>query len=418
MEQTKVLIKNIKALYLADENIAAPLVGSKMKDLPFLENAYLAVEGDHIVGYGLMEDWEGITDWNNLEIIDADNQIIYPTYCDSHTHMVFANSREEEFEDRIKGLSYEEIAQRGGGILNSAKALQQKDEDTLFQEAKQRLDKLIKLGTGAIEIKSGYGLTKDAELKMLRVAKRLQKEMPIPIKTTFLGAHAIPPEYKEKPDAYVDLIINEMLPAVAEEKLADYIDAFCEKGYFTAEQTERVIDAGAKYGLKAKIHVNQFNAMGGVELCCKKGAISVDHLEILTDKDIAALKNSSTMAVGLPSCSFFLGLDYTDGKKLISENIPLAIASDFNPGSTPSGNMNFVFSLACVKMKLLPTEALAALTINGAKAMELDKEVGSISVGKKANFIITKPVKNLAYIPYSFGENNIDKVFINGKEYK
>lgn len=391
------------------------LIGKELEAYPSIENAFLAIEDGKIAGYGSMDDWGGITDWNNLEIIDARDQFVLPAFCDSHTHLIFAKSREQEFEDRIHGLSYEEIAAKGGGILNSAKALANKSDDELFELAKSRLLQVIKQGTGAIEIKSGYGLSKESELKMLRVATRLKDLDLIPVKRTFLGAHAIPPEYKENPQAYLDLMLNEVLPQALEEGLVDYIDIFCEKNYFNLEHTEQVLLAAKKHGIKAKIHVNQFNSFGGVPLCVKHHAKSVDHLEELNDQDLDTLKSGDTIAVALPSCSFFLNIPYTNGRKLIDEGVPFALASDFNPGSTPSGNLQFVFSLACIKMKLSPKEAMASLSLNGAAAMDLQDELGSISVGKRANIILTKPMESLAYLPYSFGEDLIDQVLINGK---
>ncbi len=415
MDSKRVLIKNIKELHLAGEELNKVLIGKELEAYPSIENAFLAIEDGKIAGYGSMDDWGGITDWNNLEIIDARDQFVLPAFCDSHTHLIFAKSREQEFEDRIHGLSYEEIAAKGGGILNSAKALANKSEDELFELAKSRLLQVIKQGTGAIEIKSGYGLSKESELKMLRVATRLKDLDLIPVKRTFLGAHAIPPEYKENPQAYLDLMLNEVLPQALEEGLVDYIDIFCEKNYFNLEHTEQVLLAAKKHGIKAKIHVNQFNSFGGVPLCVKHHAKSVDHLEELNDQDLDALKSGDTIAVALPSCSFFLNIPYTNGRKLIDEGVPFALASDFNPGSTPSGNLQFVFSLACIKMKLSPKEAMASLSLNGAAAMDLQDELGSISVGKRANIILTKPMESLAYLPYSFGEDLIDQVLINGK---
>ena len=320
--------------------------------------------------------------------------------------------------DRINGLSYEQIALRGGGILNSAAKLQDKPKEELYNDAAKRLNELIKSGTGSIEIKSGYGLTLESELKMLRVIKRLKENFPLPIKATFLGAHAIPFKYKEKRAAYIQLIIDEMLPEIATQKLADFIDVFCEKGYYTVEETDQILKAGLKYGLVPKIHVNQFNSIGGIKVGVKNNALSVDHLEVLTTKDLAHLKNSQTIPVSLPSCSFFLGIPYTDARKIMEANVPLALASDYNPGSTPSGNMNFVVSLACIKMKMTPEEAINAATINGAYASNLSDKVGSISKGKLANFIITKPIKSYSYLPYSFASNCIDEVYLRGKKYE
>lgn len=389
-----------------------------MQELEILEEAFLAVENGKIAGFGPMRDWEGISDWNGLEIIDAEGQFVLPAFCDSHTHLVFAKTREAEFVDRIKGLSYEDIAKRGGGILNSAKATQNASEDELFESAMHRLHQVILMGTGAIEIKSGYGLSLEAELKMLRVIERIKKTSPIPVKATFLGAHAYPKEYKENKEAYLKLIIDEMLPAVASEKLADYVDVFCEKNYFGLEETQRILEAAAKYDLRPKVHVNQFNAMGGIKLCVEQNAVSVDHLEVLNSEDLTALQNSNCIPVALPSCSFFLGLPYTPAREIIGSNLGLALASDYNPGSTPSGNLQFVFSLACIKMGLLPAEALNALTINAAHAMELQDQLGSISIGMDANLILTKKIPSINYIPYSFGENLVEQRIINGKIYQ
>jgi imidazolonepropionase len=349
------------------------------------------------------------------EVIDARGQFALPCFVDSHTHVVFAEPRHTEFVDRIKGLTYEEIALRGGGILNSAKKLQESSEEKLYLDAMARLEELMVLGTGSIEIKSGYGLTVEAELKMLRVIKRLKENSPMVIKTTFLGAHALPPEYKERRTDYIDLIIDEMLPTIQKEGLADYIDVFCESGYFTPEETTRIIKAGAEVGLKAKVHVNQFNSIGGLQACVENDALSVDHLEVMTDEDLEALKKGNTLPVALPTCSFFLSIPYTPAREIIDTGLPLVLATDYNPGSTPSGNMPFVISLASIKMKMLPAEAFAAATINGAYAMEVESEVGSLEIGKKANIILTNPMDSLDYFPYNFGNTNINKVYINGE---
>ena len=348
--------------------------------------------------------------------IDMTDKMILPCWCDSHTHIVYAGNRENEFIDRIHGLSYEEIAQKGGGILNSAKKLQQTSEEDLYHQSKIRLDAMIQLGTGAVEIKSGYGLTEDAELKMLRVIKRLKKEYTIPIQATFLGAHAIPIEFKNNKKEYLNLLIEDVLPKIAEQKLATYIDIFCETGYFSVSDTEKLLEAGTHYGLIPKIHVNQFTAIGGVQAGIKHHALSVDHLGQMRDEDIDALKNTKTMPVALPGCSYFLGIPYTPARKMIDAGLPLALATDYNPGSAPSGNMNFVVAAACIKMNMTPEEAINAATINGAYAMGLEKEVGSMTIGKKANFIVTKPINTYAFIPYSFGMDHIDSVYINGKQ--
>jgi imidazolonepropionase len=405
----KILIKNIKGLVQYGENLPTIRRGAEMKTLPILNNAFLALEDGVIVAYGSMDDWGGITDWRDLEVIDADGKYVLPAFCDSHTHTVFAQSREEEFVDRINGLSYEEIALKGGGILNSARKLADMSEDQLFTQAMERIERLKSYGTGALEIKSGYGLSVDAELKMLRVIKRLKQESGIAIKATFLGAHAFPAEYKENHRGYIDLIINEMIPKIAEEELADYIDAFCERNYFSVDEMGEILEAGAKHGLRPKVHVNQFSAIGGVKKAVELNALSVDHLEELVDEDIEALKDSSCMPTILPSCSHFLSIPFGDARRLMDNNIPVALASDFNPGSTPSGNLQFVWSLACVKMKLTPEEALNALTINAAYAMDLSETHGTISVGKQTPILITKEMPNLAYIPYAFGDQHIER---------
>lgn len=410
------LFKNVCHLHGILEGNNQPLRGKEMSQFNSIENAYLIVSDGVFYDYGAMEDLSYPLDSFD-EIIDLKGGMVLPTYCDSHTHLVFATSREEEFVDRIHGLSYEEIAAKGGGILNSAQKLAGMSEDELFESAAKRLKAVIQLGTGAIEIKSGYGLSVEAELKMLRVIQRLKSHFPIPIKATFLGAHAFPKAYKENKEGYIKLILDEMLPVIQKEQLADYIDAFCEQNYFSVEQTLRIIRAGKSAGLKAKIHVNQFNALGGIEAFVNEQAISVDHLEEMTEDDFNALAKGNTIATALPSCSFFLSIPYAPVKEMIQKNIPVALASDFNPGSTPSGNMNFVVALACIKQKLTPEQAFNAATINGAYAMELADEVGSISKGKRANFIVTKAVKGLNYLPYSFGENNIDSVYLNGHHF-
>ena len=411
----KILIKNIKGLVQVREEGEAAVAGAKMKALPVLENAWLAIEGDRIVDYGSMDDWGGITDWRDLEVIDARDRYVFPSWVDSHTHTVFAAPREGEFVDRINGLSYEEIANRGGGILNSARKLQEASEDQLYEDAYRRLDEMMKMGTGAVEIKSGYGLTLEAELKMLRVIKRLQDDHPLMIKSTFLGAHAVPADYPGGKDAYMDHVINDILPKVAEDGLAEYIDIFCEKGYFDLNDTERIMEAGRNYGMKAKIHVNQFNVIGGVGAGVKYDAVSVDHLEELEDADVDVLQGSNTMPVALPSCSFFLSIPYTPARRIIDAGLPLALATDYNPGSTPSGNMNFVVSLACIKMNMNPEEAINAATMNGAAALEWTHELGSITRGKRANLFITKPINSYAFLPYAFGDNVIETVIVNGE---
>ena len=407
-----ILIKNIKGLAGIRVENDQPVKGEGMNQFECLENAFLAIENGEISMFGPMSELSGVIDWNDLEVIDAEGKYVLPAFCDSHTHIVFAKTREDEFVDRIKGLSYEEIGKKGGGILNSARKLADMPEEELVEDALVRLDLIKSLGTGAVEIKSGYGLSVDAELKMLRVIKKLKEKSDLTIKATFLGAHAFPLEYKDNQDAYVDLVINEMLPIIMEEGLADYIDAFCERNYFTPEQLDRILAAGVKAGLKPKIHVNQFSILGGVGIGVKHGAVSVDHLEELDDNDISELKNSTTIATALPSCSFFLNIPYSPVKKLIENDIPVALATDYNPGSTPSGNMQLVNSLACIKMRMTPNQALNATTINGAYAMELGDQLGSISVGKKANIIITKKIPSLDYISYSFGENIVEQTLL------
>jgi imidazolonepropionase len=408
------LFINIKELIQVRDKSIKKVSGKDMSILPVIKNAFMLIEDDIIINFGSMD---------NLDVkkadkvIDLSGRLVLPTWCDSHTHLVYADSREEEFVDRIKGLSYHEIAEKGGGILNSAKKLQLKIEDQLYNDAVIRIEEIIKSGTGALEIKSGYGLTLDSELKMLQVIKKLKETFPIPIKATFLGAHAIPSKYKENREEYIQLIINRMIPEIASQKLADYIDVFCEKGYFSPEETNRILKAGITYGLIPKIHVNQFNSIGGIKVGVNNNALSVDHLEVLTDEDISIISKSDTMPVALPSCSFFLGIPYTNARKIIDSNIPLAIASDFNPGSTPSGNMNFVVSLACIKLKMTPEEAINSATLNAAYALNLSKEIGSISKGKLANFMITKPIKSYNFLPYSFGNNSIERIYFNGIEY-
>ncbi len=407
-----ILIKNIKGLTgILEENVG-PLKGNDLKSLKTIENAFLAIEDGRISYYGSMDEMGGITDWRDLEIIDAEGKYVLPAFCDSHTHIVFAQYREGEFVDRINGLTYEEIGKKGGGILNSANKLADMSEDELVEGALKRLALIKETGTGAVEIKSGYGLTYEAELKMLRVIKKLKSLSDLTIKATFLGAHAFPTAYKENKEAYIDLLINEVLPVIEQEGLADYIDAFCERNYFSPEQLERILEAGVKHGLKPKIHVNQFSILGGVGIGVKYNAVSVDHLEELGNEDIKALQGSDTIATALPSCSFFLNIPYSPVRKMLDHNLPIALATDYNPGSTPSGNMQLVNSLACIKMKLTPEEAINATTINGAYAMEISDELGSITIGKKANLIITKKMPSLAYMAYSFGENCVERVIL------
>src|SRR6478735_6480999 len=383
------------------------LRGEELSILPCIENAYLIIKEGRIFSYGTMEDLPA-TDNNNLKTVDAKGAFVLPCWCDSHTHLVFAASREEEFVDKIKGLSYADIASKGGGILNSARALNAMPEDVLFELALNRLNNIKRLGTGAVEIKSGYGLTVEGELKMLRVVQRLKQASPVLIKATFLGAHAYPVEYKNDHEGYIKLITNEMLPNIAKEKLADYIDVFCETGFFSAEETKIICNAGMRYGLKPKLHVNQLNNIGGVEAAIELNAVSVDHLETLGDVEIVKLSGSEVIATLLPTAAYFLRMNYPPARKLVNANCSVAIASDYNPGSSPSGNMNTVISTSCIQMQMLPQEAINAATINGAYAMELEDEAGNIMTGKRANLIFTKPIASLAYLPYAFGDNLID----------
>ena len=406
-----ILIINIKELIQVRDQNTLKVSGKAMQHLPTIKNAFLLVKNGKISDFGSMESCKNMA---ADKTIDATDKLVLPTWCDSHTHIVYAGNREQEFVDRINGLSYTEIANRGGGILNSAKTLQNTSEDDLYNQSIERVKNIIKFGTGAVEIKSGYGLTLESELKMLRIIKRIKEHFPIEIKATFLGAHAFPEAYLNNKKGYIDLIINEMLPEIDKENLADFIDIFCEEGYFSLEDTETILSAGKQYGLIPKIHVNQFNAFGGVAMGVKHNALSVDHLEELTQEDINALKGSETMPVALPSCSFFLSIPYTPARRIINSGLPLALATDYNPGSTPSGNMNFVVSTACIKMKMTPEEAINAATLNGAYAMGISEDYGSITKGKKANLIITKPIPSYNYLPYSFGENNIETVIING----
>jgi imidazolonepropionase len=411
-----ILIKNIKSLVQVQDKTVTKIAGKEMSTLKTLENAWLYCEGDTIKGFGLMEEYSpNLAKSEDLMIIDATGQLVFPSWCDSHTHLVFAGTREGEFVDRIKGLSYEEIAIKGGGILNSAKKLQKMTENELYDAALNRINEIIGYGTGAVEIKSGYGLTVHDEIKILRVIKKLKQHAPIRIKSTFLGAHAFPSEYKQNRNGYINLIIDEMLPVIAEEGLADYIDVFCESNYFSVDEMEQILEAGAKIGLQPKVHVNQFNSIGGIASAVKYRARSVDHLEVLSEKDMEDLKNSNTMPTLLPSCSFFIGIPYAPARKMIDGGLPIALATDYNPGSTPSGNMPFVISLACIKMKITPEEAINAATINGSFAMGLENEYGSICIGKKANLFMTKKITGYSFIPYSFGGNHIDKIILNGR---
>jgi imidazolonepropionase len=410
---SSILIQHIKQLVnVREENQL--LRGTALANLPVIEDAFVLIEDGIIADYGHMYELELKVPQLPKYIIDADEQFVLPTWCDSHTHIVFAKTREEEFIDKIKGMSYADIAAKGGGILNSAATLNEASEDELFNSAWKRLEELGKLGTGAIEIKSGYGLTVEGELKMLRVIKKLKEKSKLSIKSTFLGAHTYPVVFKEDHQGYIDSIINQMLPVIAAEKLTDYIDCFCETGFFSSEEMETICKAGMSYGLKPKLHVNQLNSIGGIESAIKLNALSVDHLETMTDTDVKLLSSSNTIGTLLPTAAFFLRMQYQPARQLIDAGCAIALASDYNPGSSPSGNMNFVIALSCMQMKMLPEEAINAATINGAYAMELQNELGSISIGKKANLIFTKPIPSLAYLPYSFGTNLIDKVMING----
>ncbi|NRD23474.1 imidazolonepropionase [Winogradskyella litoriviva] len=407
-----VLILNIKQLLQVHESNVTIIKGKEMKELSMLENAYIYIDHDTIIEYGKMEDYRTI---EADTIIDATGKIVLPSWCDSHTHVVYAGDRTSEFVDRINGLSYEEIANKGGGILNSAKVLQDTSEDDLYNQSIKRVNELIAMGTGAIEIKTGYGLTVDAEMKMLSVIKRIKQESLAVIIPTLLAAHAIPSEFKSKKKDYIKLITEELIPKASELNIAHFIDVFCEEGYFDIKETNTILEAAKSYDLRPKIHVNQFNILGGIALGVKHNALSVDHLEELNEKDIEALKGSDTMPVALPGCSYFLSIPYTPARKLIDAGLPLAIASDYNPGSSPSGNMNFVVSSACVKLKMTPEEAINAATVNGAYAMGISNMYGSITRGKKANLLITKPMNHYSEIPYAFAHNPIEQVIINGQ---
>jgi imidazolonepropionase len=406
------LIKNIKQIVGIDRTNRLRLQGKEMSQLETLSNAYLIIEDDKIKAFGPMSELKEQTFDHEY---DATGRMLFPSFCDSHTHLVYANSREHEFVDKIRGLSYEEIAKRGGGILNSAKATAAASEDELYDMALQRLETVMSLGTGAIEIKSGYGLTTDSELKLLRVIRRLRENSPLTIKSNFLGAHGIPMEYRGHQEDYVDLVINEMIPKVAAEGLADYIDVFCDQGFFTVEDTERILEAGIKYGMRPKIHANEMAVSGGVQVGVKYGAISVDHLEQMGDAEIECLKGSETMPTILPGCAFFLNLPLSPARKMIDAGLPVAMASDYNPGTAPSFNMQLVLSMACIRYRLTPEEAFNATTFNTAYAMGVSDTLGSITVGKKANFYLTKVIPSYEYMPYSFGENKVEMTFLSGK---
>jgi imidazolonepropionase len=409
----KLLIKNIRELYQVEDKPRMMVLGKDMAFLPSIKDAYLLMEDERISAFGEMSSLSP-----NLvadKVIDATGKIVLPAFCDSHTHIVYAGSREQEFIDKINGLSYEEIARRGGGILNSAQQLHEATEDQLYAEALVRVNEMIRMGTGAAEIKSGYGLDTEDELKMLRVIKRLRETTPLTIRATFLGAHAVPAAYKGRQSAYVDLIVNEMIPAVASEGLADFVDCFCDKGFFTCEEAERIMEAGAKYGMRSKIHANELALSGGIQIGVKHNALSVDHLEFTGDAEIEALKGSSTMPTLLPGAAFFLEMDYAPARKMIDSGLPIALASDYNPGSSPSGNMKFILSLATIKMKLTPEEAINAATINGAYAMGVGDTHGSICVGKRANVLITKEIPSIYYLPYAYTSDLIDSVILGGE---
>ena len=408
----KTIIININELLQVREASILKVSGAVMSFLPMIKNAYLIIENDIIFEFGLMSDCpKDLFDFT----IDAIGRTVLPSYCDSHSHLVFAGNRTQEFVDRINGLTYKEIANRGGGILNSAKKMNEISEIQLYEESEKRLVEVMKMGTGAIEIKSGYGLSVESEIKMLRVIKKLSDNYPIKIKATFLGAHAFPEIYKNNQQGYIDLIINEMIPKIASENLAEYIDVFCETGYFSVAETDAILKAGIAHGLIPKIHVNQFNSIGGIDVAVANNALTVDHLEVMNGADFEILKNSQTMPVALPSCSYFLSIPYTPARKIIDLGMPISLATDFNPGSSPSGNMNFVVATACIKMKMTPEEAINAATINGSFAMGIAETHGSIAVGKIANLIITKPINSYYQIPYEFGNNLIETVIINGK---
>ena len=409
------LIKNIKKLIQCRTEDESYVSGKDMSSLPSVDNAFLYIENDKIIDFGEMEDCL----YSNVEeVYDAKGSMVLPSWCDSHTHIVYAGDRSSEFMDRIRGLTYQEIAEKGGGILNSAKLLSNTPVEEIYNQSIKRVNDVIKQGTGAIEIKTGYGLNYESELKMLEVIQEIRKNTKLQVKSTFLGAHAYPKDYKENKEGYLDIIINKMLPDFKKRNLIDFIDVFCEEGYFSKEDTERIIIEGEKYDIPAKIHVNQFNSIGGIEVAVKNKALSVDHLEVLNEIDLNILKQGNTMPVVLPICSFFLGIDYAPARKIIDAGLPLAIASDFNPGSSPSGNMNLVISTACTKMKITSEEAINAATINGAYAMKLSDKVGSITKGKLANLIITKPINSIDEIPYRLGNDNIRDLILNGEKIK
>lgn len=413
-----ILIKNIKELVNVEDKPTLLRKGREMSELKTIKDAWLLIEGETIAAFGKMDDkiaLDKALDAKELETIDASGKMLFPCFCDSHTHLVYAGSREIEYIDKIKGLSYEEIAKRGGGILNSSARLHNASEEELMETAMLRLNEIISYGTGAVEIKSGYGLSTEDELKMLRVIKKLKEISPLTIKSTFLGAHAVPLEYKGRQSEYVDLIINEMIPMVAAEDLADYIDVFCDKGFFTVEETDKMLMAGMKHGLRPKIHANELDYSGGIQVGVKYNALSVDHLEYTGDEEIACLLNSETMPTLLPGAAFFLGMPYAPVRKMINAGLPVAMASDFNPGSSPSGNMQLILSMGCIKYRMTPEEAINAVTLNSAYAMGVSEELGSIAIGKTANVYITKPISTYEFMPYAYGSNKVETVILNGK---
>ncbi|MBK7173100.1 MAG: imidazolonepropionase [Bacteroidales bacterium] len=413
----KILIRNISELVNVEYDPRPFVKGKEMATVNTIRNAFLLIDKGVIKEFGKMEDlfYPDEPQKSRIKVIDAEGRMVFPSFCDSHTHLVYAGSREIEYVDKIKGLSYEEIARRGGGILNSAQRLHDATETELIAQALERLEEIMWLGTGAVEIKSGYGLNTDDELKMLRVIRQLKELSPLTIKATFLGAHAIPAEYKGRQSEYVDMVINEMIPLVASEDLADFIDVFCDKGFFTVEDTERILMAGLKYGLKPKIHANELDYSGGIQTGVKYGALSVDHLEFTGDAEIESLKDSETMPTILPGAAFFLGMVHAPARKMMDSGLPVALASDFNPGSSPSGNMQLVLSMGCIQYRMTPEEAIHAVTLNSAYAMGISHELGSIAIGKKANVFITKPIPSLEFMPYAFGSNKVDTVILNGK---
>lgn len=412
----KILLTNIKALIQIREDSERLVAGGRMPGLPTLKNAYLLTDGNLISAFGPMEEipMEFLSD-KSTDQIDCRGRMVLPAWCDPHTHSIFAAPRDAEFVDKIRGLSYEEIARRGGGILNSARLMKDASEEELYFSAKNRVEEMMRLGTGAIEIKSGYGLDVENELKMLRVIKRLKESLPVTIRSTFLGAHAVPAQFSGNQMGYVDLVVNEMLPRVAEKGLADFIDVFCDRGFFSPEETTRILEAGARFGLRGKIHANELGHTGGVKVAVEKDCLSVDHLEYLNDDEIDRLKGTATMPTILPGAAFFLGLPLSPARKMMEAGLPVALASDFNPGSSPSGNMNFILSLACIRYKMLPEEAINAVTLNSAYAMGVEESLGSITIGKIANLIITKPLDHYNQLPYFYGSNLIEKVVLKGE---